>query len=42
MDPFEKVTLDELEKFTYVSSLLSEEEREQLQLMLLNNMDVFA
>ena len=42
MDPLEKVTLDEPEKFTYVSSMLSEEERKQLQLVLLNNMDVFA
>ena len=42
MDPLEKVTLDGLEKFTYVSSLLSNEEREQLQLVLLNNIDVFA
>ena len=42
MDPLEKVTLDELEKFTYVSSLLSSEEREQLQLVLLNNIDVFT
>ena len=42
MDPLEKVILDEAKKFTYASSLLSEEEREQLQLMLLNNMDVFA
>ena len=42
MDPPEKVTLDESEKFTYVSSLLSNEEREQLQLVLLNNIDVFV
>ena len=34
--------LDGLEKFTYVNSLLSNEEREQLQLVLLNNIDVFA
>ena len=34
--------LDGLEKFTYISSLLSNEEREQLRLMLLNNIDVFA
>ena len=40
--PLEKVTLDGLEKFTYVSYLLSNEEREQLQLVLLNNIDVFA
>ena len=42
MDPLEKVTLDELEKFTYVSSLLSNEEKEQVQLILLNNIDVFT
>ena len=42
MDPLEKVTLDGLEKFTYVPSLLSNEEREQLQLVLLNNRDVFT
>ena len=40
--PLEKVTLDEPKKFIYVSSLLSEKERKQLQLALLNNMDVFA
>ena len=28
MDPLEKVTLDGLEKFTYISSLLSNEERQ--------------
>ena len=42
MDPLEKVTLDRPKKFTYISSLLSNEEREQLRLMLLNNIDVFA
>ena len=42
MDPLEKVMLDEPEKFTYVSSLLSNEEREQLQLVLLNNIDIFV
>ena len=41
MDPLEKVTLDGLEKFTYVSSLLSNEEKGQLKLALLNNIDVF-
>ena len=41
MDPLEKVTLNGLEKFTYVGSLLFNEEREQLQLVLLNNIDVF-
>ena len=42
MDPLEIVTLDRPEKFTYVSSLLSNEEKEQLQLKLLNNIDVFT
>ena len=42
MDPLEKVTLNGPEKFTYVSSLLSNEENEMLQLVLLNNIDVFA
>ena len=37
-----KVTLDEQEKFTYISSLMFDEEREQLQLVLLNNIDVFT
>ena len=40
--PLEKIELDGLERFTYVSSLLSNEEREQLQLTLLCNIDVFA
>ena len=42
VDPLEKVILDGLERFTYIISLLSDEEREQLQLMLINNADVFA
>ena len=42
MDPLEKVTLDGPEKFTYISFLLSNEEREQLRLVLLNNIDVFT
>ena len=42
MDPLEKGTLDGLENFTYISSLMSNEGREQLRLMLLNNIDVFA
>ena len=36
------MTLDKSEKFTYISSLLSNEERELLQLVLLKNIDVFA
>ena len=42
VDPLEKVTLEGPEKFTYIKSLLSNEERKQLQFVLLNNMDVFA
>ena len=42
MDPLEKVTLDGLEKFTYISSLLANEEKEQLRLVLLNNIEVFT
>ena len=41
MDPLEKVTLDGLKNFTHNSSLLSNEERGQLRLMLLTNIDVF-
>ena len=42
MDPLEITTLDGLEKFTYVSTLLSIEEKEQLQHVLLRNIDVFT
>ena len=42
MDPLEEVEFDGPEKFTYVSSLLSNEEREQLRLTLLRKIDVFA
>ena len=42
VDPLEKVMLDLPEKFTYISSLMSNEEREQLRLMLLNDIDVFT
>ena len=42
VDPPEKVTLDGAKKFTYVSSLLSNEERLQLQLVILSNIDAFA
>ena len=42
MDPLEEISLDEPKRFTYVSSLLSSEEREQVQLTLLRNIDVFA
>ena len=42
MDPLETVALDKLEKFTYVNTLLSGEEKEQLQHVLLGNSNVFA
>ena len=42
MDPLDAIELDGPKRFTYVSSLLSNEEREQLQLTLLCNIDVFA
>ena len=42
VDPLEVVVLDELEKFTYVSTLLSSKEREQVQGVLLKNLDVLA
>ena len=42
MDPLEKVTLDRPKKLTYISSLLSNEEREQLGLLQLKIMDVFV
>ena len=41
MDPLETVALDGPEKFTYVSSLLSIEDKEWLQCVLLRNIDVF-
>ena len=34
--------LDEPEKFTYASSLPTDDEKEQLRLALLSNIDVFA
>ena len=42
MEPLEEIELDRLERFPYVSSLFSNEEREQVQLTLLCNIDVFA
>ena len=42
MDPLEPLPVGGSDKFTYVSSLLSGEEREQLQRVLLSNADVFA
>ena len=42
MDPLEKVVLDRPEKFTYASSLLTDDKKEQLRLALLSNIDVLA
>ena len=42
MDHLETIALDGLDKFTYVSTLLSSEEKQQLQRVLLGNTDVFA
>ena len=42
MDPLENIMLDEPEKFTYASSLLTDDKKEQLRLVLLSNIDVFA
>ena len=42
MDPLESILLGGPNKHTYVSSLLSEEEKEQLRQVLLDNIDVFA
>ena len=42
VEPLESIFLDGPDKSTYVSSLLSSGEKEQLQQVLLRNMDVFA
>ena len=42
MDPLESILLGEPDKHTYVSSLLSEEEKEQLRQALFGNIDVFS
>ena len=42
MDPLEKEPLDGPEKFTYVNSLMSNEKREQLRLVMLNNIEAFT
>ena len=42
MDHLETIALDGSEKFTYVSTLLSNEEKEKLQCVLLRNVDIFA
>ena len=41
MDPLEIVALDGPEKYTYASTLLSNEEKEQLRRVLLGNTYVF-
>ena len=42
MDPLETIAMDGPEKFTYVNTLLSNEEKEQLRRVLLGNADAFA
>ena len=42
VDPLGTIALDRPKKFTYVSTLLSSEEKEQLRCILLGNADVFA
>ena len=42
MDPLINVMLDGPKKFSYASSLLTDDEKEQLRLALLSNIDVFA
>ena len=42
MDPPESLLQGRSDKHTYVSSLLSEEEKEQLRKVLLDNIDVFT
>ena len=42
MDPLESILLGGLHKHTYVNSLLSREEKEQLRQVLICNIDVFA
>ena len=42
MDSLETIVLDGSEKFTYISSLLSNEVKEQLQHVLLRNIEVFT
>ena len=42
MDPLESILLGGLDKHMYISSLLSEEEKEQLWRVFLDNIDVFS
>ena len=42
VDPLESMPLPEPDKSTYISSLISDAEKEQIQQVMLQNMDVFA
>ena len=42
MDPLDTIALDGPEKFTYVNTLLSNEEKEKLQHVLLGKAVVFS
>ena len=42
VDPLESMSLDEPDKSTYISSLLSGAKKEQIRKVMLHNMDVFA
>ena len=42
VDPLETIALDGPKKLTYVNTLLSNEEKEQLRHVLLGNADVFT
>ena len=42
VDPLEEIELYEPKRFTYVSSLLSNEENKRLGFMMLHDIDVFA
>ena len=42
VDPLETIVLDGPKKFTYVNTLLSNEEKKKLQHVLLGNANVFA
>ena len=42
MDPLESILLGGLDKHTYVSSLLSEEEKDQWRQVFIVNIDVFS
>ena len=42
VDPMESILIGGVGRYTYVSSLLTEEEREQIQQIIQANADVFA